>query len=87
MPAEQAAARPTAADRATARPHGCGSDGGGAGRRGAYQESQGEGSACGGGAVTADSGGGEAGIAGNGAVSGWDSAAPPVTCRPQTGQN
>jgi hypothetical protein len=49
-----------------------------------YQESHGEDS--GGGAVTGDAGG-EAEIAGNGAVNGWDGDAPPVTGRPQTGQN
>jgi len=63
----------------------CGSDGGGVGRRGAYQESHGEDSACGG-VVTADSSG-EAGIAGNGAVNGWGGAGSPATGRPQTGQN
>jgi hypothetical protein len=37
--------------------------------------------------VVTDDSGGEAGIAGNGAVNGWGGAAPPATGRPQTGQN
>ena len=78
--------------------HDCGPDGGGGPdgeggeRRGAYQESQGVDSGCGGGAAAGDAGGGHAdggaaGTAGNGAVNGWDSAAPPVADCPQTGQN
>src|SRR6185437_2318721 len=59
--------------------HGCGPDGGGGGRRGAYQESQGAGSGCGGGAAAGEADGGNVawggpGAAGNGAVSGWDGA-------------
>ena len=63
-----------------------------AARRGAYHESQGVDSGCGGGAAAGDVSGGHAdggvaGTAGNGAVNGWDSAAPLVAGCPQTGQN
>jgi hypothetical protein len=34
-----------------------------------------------------DAEGGTSRIAGNGAVNGWDGAAPPVTAHPQAGQN
>jgi hypothetical protein len=37
--------------------------------------------------VVTDDSGGETGIAGNGAVNGGGGAAPPVTGRPQIGQN
>jgi hypothetical protein len=37
--------------------------------------------------VVTDDSGGETGSTGNGAVNGWGGAAPPVTGRPQTGQN
>ncbi len=72
--------------------HGCGPGGGGGGRRGAYQESQGTDSGCGGGAAAGATGGGnadcgKAGTTGNGTVDGWDGAAPPVAGPPQTGQN
>ena len=69
------AAGPRAAAEVVAwwRGHGCGPDGEGGGRRGAYQESQGADSGCGGGAAVGDIDGGdvdcgEAGTTGNGAV-------------------
>ena len=72
--------------------HGCGPVGGGGGRRGAYQESQGVDSGCDSGAAAGEVGAdnadcGKAGTTGNGAVDGPDGAVLPVAGCPHTGQN